>query len=92
MTIGPVTLNTELKILPWVLVNRLQLFISDLIRHEKNYAVKGRSIQDNLHSVRDVLEELKDDNEAALINLNQSKAFDRVNHQFLVIVLEAAGF
>ena len=45
----PITL---LKILAWVLANRLQLVISDLIGPEQNYAVKRRSIQDNLHLVR----------------------------------------
>ena len=53
-----------------------------LIGPEQNYAVKGRSIQDNLHLVREILEGLKDDTEAMLINLDQSKAFDRVDHRF----------
>ena len=89
----PITLlNTELKILARVLANRLQLFISDLIGPEQSYAVKGRSIQDNLHLVRQILEGIEDDTEAALINLDQSKAFDRVDHRFLVAVLETAGF
>ena len=35
---------------------------------------------------------LKDGNEAVLINLDQSKTFDRVDHRFLVTVLETAGF
>ena len=70
-------LNTELKILARVLANRLQLVISDLIRPGKNNSVKRRSIQDNLHLVREILEELKDSAEAALINLDQFKAFDR---------------
>ena len=35
---------------------------------------------------------LKDDTEAALINLDQSKAFDRVDYRFLTTVLETAGF
>ena len=83
----PITLlNTELKILARVLANRLQLVISDLIWLEQNYAVKGRSIQDNL--AREILEGL----EAAMINLDQSKAFDRVDHRFLATVLEIAGF
>ena len=43
----PITLlNTELKILTWVLTNRLQLVISDLISPEQTFAVKGRSIQE----------------------------------------------
>ena len=53
----PITLfNTELKILARVLANRLQLVISDLVGPEQNYTVKGRSIQDNLHLVRQILE------------------------------------
>ena len=54
--------------------------------------MKGRSIQDNLHLIREVLERIEDDTEAALISLDQSKAFDRVDHRFLVTVLETAGF
>ena len=89
----PITLlNTELKILARVLANRLQLVISDLIGPEQTYAMKGRSIQDNLHLIREVLEGIKDDTEAALISLDQSKAFDRVDHRFLATVLETAGF
>ena len=89
----PITLlNTELKILARVLANRLQLVISDLVGPEQNYAVKGRSIRDNLHLVRQILEGIKDHAEAALINLDQSKAFDRVDHRFLAAVLETAGF
>ena len=33
--------------------------------------MKERSTQDNLHLVRDILEGLKDDSEAALVNLDQ---------------------
>ena len=89
----PITLlNTELKILARVLTNRLQLVISDLIGPEQTFAVKGRSIQDNLHLIREVLEGIEDDTEAALISLDQSKAFDRVDHRFLVTVFETVGF
>ena len=89
----PITLlNTELKILARVLASRLQLVISDLIGPEQTFAVKGGSIQDNLHLIREVLEGVEDDTEAALISLDQSKAFDRVDHRFLATVLETAGF
>ena len=76
----PITLlNTELKILA-------QLVISDLIGPEQNYAVKGRLIQDNVYLVCEILEGIKDDDEAMLINLDQSKAF------YMATVLETAGF
>ena len=54
--------------------------------------MKGRSIEDNLHLTREVLEGIEDGIEAALISLDQSKAFDRVDHRFLATVLETAGF
>ena len=89
----PITLlNTELKILGRVLANHLQLVISDLIGPKQNYAVKGRSIQDNLHLVRQILEGIEDDTEVELINLDQSKVCDRVDNWFLAAVLETAGF
>ena len=54
--------------------------------------MKGRSIQDNLQLIREVLEGIEDGTEAALISLDQSKAFDRIDHRFLATVLETAGF
>ena len=89
----PITqLNTELKTLARILANRLQLVISDLIDPEQTYAVKGRSIQNNLHLIREVLKGIEDGTEAAFISLDQCKAFDRVDYRFLATVLETAGF
>ena len=85
-------LNPELKILDRVLTNCLHVVISDLIGREQTYAVKGRSIPDNLQLIREVLEEKEDGTEAALISLDLSKAFYRVDHRFLATVLETAGF
>ena len=52
--------------------------------------MKGRTIQDSLHLVHTIVEKV--DRNAALINLDQSKAFDRVDHAFLEAVLSAASF
>ena len=73
-----------------VFASRLQLVISDQIGPEQTCVVKGRLILDNLHLIREVLEEIEDGTEAALINLDQSKAFDRVEYRFLASVLETA--
>ena len=89
----PITLlKTELKILARILANRLQHVISELIGSEQTFAVKGKSIQNNLHLIREILKGIQDDTEASLISLDQTKAFDRVDHRFLATVLETAGF
>ena len=85
-------LNTELRILAPVLANQLLLVVSDLIGPEQTYTVKGRSIQDNLHWICEVLEGIKDDTEAALISLDQSKPLIGFDHWFLAAVLETARF
>ena len=87
----PLTMfNTDLKILAKILANRLQTVLPSVICPEQTCAVKGRTIQDSLHLVRTIIEKV--DGNAALINLDQSKAFDRVDHAFLEAVLSAAGF
>ena len=64
----------------------------DLIGPVKMYAVKGRSIQNNLLLVTVVLKWQEDGTEAVLINLDQAKAFDKVDHRFFVTILETTGF
>lgn len=53
--------------------------------------MKGRTIQRNLHLTRTNLENVKDDKQAALVNLDQSKAFGRVHHKYLAALLQSAA-
>ena len=83
-------LNTGLKILAKIEAERLQTTMLNLICPEQTCAVKGRTIQDSLHMVFIIIEKIN--GHVALINLNQSKTFDRVDHGFLEAVLSAIGF
>ena len=83
-------LNTDLKILAKILANRLQTVLPSLISPEQTCAVKAGLSRDSLHLVRTIVEKV--DGNAALINLDQSKAFDRVDHAFLEAVLSSACF
>ena len=60
-------LSTELKISARILANRFQIVVGNLIGPEQNYAVQGRSIQSNLHLIREIIEGIEDDTETALI-------------------------
>ncbi|CAM2119820.1 unnamed protein product [Caretta caretta] len=65
----------------------------DVIHPDQTYTVPGLSIFDNLFLVRDVLElRRRDGLSFALLSLDQEKAFDRVDHGYLLGTLQAFGF
>ena len=86
----PITLiNTDIKILTKVLANRLKDVLPHII-HYTQTCVNGRKIDTTLHTVRDLIQLAEEKNlEAAFIFLDQEKAFDRVNHEFLFKVMKA---
>lgn len=70
--------------------NFMPLTMQCLVSSEQTCAVKGRTIKDNLHFIRTIIEKVNE--EASLIPLDQAMAFDRVDRRFLETVLSAAGF
>ena len=86
-------LNTDYKILTKVLSNRLRKVLPLILNEDQTCAVPGRSIFENLFLLRDTIDYIKLKNiPAALISLDQEKAFDRVNHAFLQRVLDRFNF
>ena len=80
--------NTNLKILAKVLADHLQTALFSVIGPEQCCAVKGWTIQSNFHLVHTIIENVDGD----AVNLDQSKAFNRVDHGFLEAVLFMVGF
>ena len=65
--------------------------LSSLI-HFTQTAVDGRKIDNTIHMLRDLIQLSNDENlESAFIFLDQEKAFDRVNHDFLYKTMHAFG-
>ena len=73
-----------------ILVDCILSAMPCLIGLKQCCVVKGRTIHNNLNLVHTIIKKV-DDN-VALINLDQSKAYYMVNHDFLEAVLSAAGF
>ena len=86
-------LNTDYKIITKILSNRLRNFLPMLIHRDQSCSVKNRSIQDNCHYIRDIVDHIHDCNDTGvLLSLDQEKAFDRVDHNYLISVLTYYGF
>jgi exonuclease III len=86
-------LNVDYKLLSKALTNRLSRVMSDIINVDQTCSVKGRSITDNVHLLRNIVDYSNDKNvHCALVSIDQSKAFDRVSHEFLFEVLSKFGF
>ena len=64
-----------------------------LVHQDQTCGVPGRSIFENLFLIRDTIDYVHYKNiPAAIISLDQEKAFDRVNHAFLQRVLSQFNF
>ena len=88
----PISLiNADVKIITKVLAERLKYVLPSII-HSTQTAVYGRKIDQNIHLVRDLIDLAnRDDDTAAFIFLDQEKAFDQVNHDFLFKTMRAFG-
>ncbi|CAM5166276.1 unnamed protein product, partial [Natator depressus] len=86
-------LSTDYKIVAKAISLRLGSMLADVIHPDQTYTVPGCSIFDNLFLVRDLLElGHRDSLSLALLSLDQEKAFDRVDHGYLLGTLQAFGF
>ena len=85
-------LNVDYKILAKTITNRMKMVMPFVIGEEQTCGVTSRKIHDNLIVLRDIVDYTVWENlEAAIISINQEKAFDRINWKYMFSVLEKMG-
>ncbi|KAJ1169246.1 hypothetical protein NDU88_001152 [Pleurodeles waltl] len=85
-------LNVDYKILAKTMVNRLKGVMGEMVHPDQTCGVPGRRIADSLALIRDTIQYITDRNiRAALVCLDQEKAFDCVSHEFIERVLQGFG-
>ena len=90
----PISLiNVDAKIASKCLAFRIRNVLSSLIHSDQTAYVKGRYIGESVRSIDDILEYTdSNDIEALLFSADFEKAFDSIDHCFLLSVLESFGF
>ena len=90
----PISLiNVDVKIASKAIARRLELILPNLIHNNQNGFIKGRSMLDGVRTIEDVLEFAKStDCSGILLAIDFEKAFDSLNHSFLLKVLEKFNF
>ena len=86
-------LCTDYKIIAKAIANRLKSVLGLVVHEDQTCAIPNRSIFSNLYLTRDVIRYTNQKRiKSYLISVDQEKAFDRVDRQFLYDVLERMNF
>ena len=86
-------LNVDYKICSKAITLRLSKVLHVIVDPDQTCSVPGRSISSNIIQLRDTLDYIEQTGETGiLVSLDQEKAFDRVNRDFLMNLLRRFGF
>lgn len=90
----PISLiNCSFKIITKIMAMRLEKVMNFLIDHTQTAFIKGRIIFDNIDCAQEILYQVKTKkSKVILLKLDFEKAFDNVNWDFLLEILQARGF
>ena len=90
----PISLiNVDVKIASKALAKRLEPILPSLIHHSQTAFIKGRSIFDAVRTIDDTLEyAIRNNTSGILVAIDFEKAFDSLNREFLLKVLEKYNF
>ena len=86
-------INVDTKIGSKSIARRLQDVIPDIVHHNQNAYVKGKSVFDAARAIDDILEFTeREKNQGLMVAIDFIKAFDSVNRNFMLETLSAFNF
>ena len=83
----------DYKILTKILANRLKNVLPHIISKEQTCSIPNRTIFNNLFQIWDIITLTKEkNNKLYILQVDQEKAFDKIDHDFLYKIMNKMGF